>query len=302
MKLRELIFQMFSKISNPFFGRGIAARFPLAGRAYNFLYHYIKPLGVILTQVEGRKYYVDTKEDENSSRPLVIGAYERGVTSLFKELVNEGMVVLDIGAHIGYYTLIAAGIVGDRGKVYAFEAAPENFSLLLRNIEVNGYTNVIPIQKAVSNKIGVTTLFLGPLGYAGTHSIYNVHNKSVMIKVEVTSLDEFFKDIQCKIDLIKMDIEGAEMSALEGMANLIKRNTSLKIITEFYPKLLQIAGFSPDGFLNKLTDFGFKLFIISNQKPYIKAAEITNIMKSCKIALNLLCVRDEANRVLKRVF
>jgi FkbM family methyltransferase len=78
---------------------------------------------------------------------------------LFKGIVKEGMVVVDIGANIGYYTLIAAKLVGKSGIVYVFEPMPSNYECLCKNIEVNGYTNVVLIQKAVSNKYGIAKVW-----------------------------------------------------------------------------------------------------------------------------------------------
>jgi len=84
------------------------------------------------------------------------GRYERFTMQLFKEALAPGMVVCDIGAHIGIYSLLAAQHVGREGRVYAFEPDPRTFPYLVRNIEQNGFSNIIiPIKKAVSNHEGV---------------------------------------------------------------------------------------------------------------------------------------------------
>ena len=77
-----------------------------------------------------------------------------------REILKPGMVVLDIGANIGYHTLISSKLVGNTGKIYSFEPEPHNFKLLLKNIEINEFKNIIPINKALSNNIGSTKLFL----------------------------------------------------------------------------------------------------------------------------------------------
>jgi tRNA G37 N-methylase Trm5 len=87
---------------------------------------------------------------------MVNGAWERDTVRLFERILRAGDVVVDIGAHVGYFTLIAARSVGPEGRVYAFEPDPENYALLVRNIELNGYQNIMPIQKAVWN---LTDLF-----------------------------------------------------------------------------------------------------------------------------------------------
>jgi len=195
-------------------------------------------------------------------------AMEPGTVSLVKKLLKEGMTFLDLGAYRGYYTLLASKLVGEKGKVFAFEPEPENFAWLTMNLR--GKTNVNLIQKAVSNNVGTIKLFLSPSD-SSTHRIYDVDGKRKSIEVEVTTLDEFFKDKPYKIDLIKMDIEGAEMKALEGMTNIISK-------TEFYPKALQESGCSPVEFLNKLIEYGFKLYLIDDEKESVEPKSIDEIM------------------------
>ena len=82
------------------------------------------------------------------------GYYEPFITAFVKDMIKEGDIVIDIGAHIGYYTLLFSKLVGKTGKVFAFEAHPDNFTLLKQNVETNGYTNVVVENKAVSNYNG----------------------------------------------------------------------------------------------------------------------------------------------------
>ncbi|CEG11098.1 Methyltransferase FkbM (fragment) [groundwater metagenome] len=123
----------------------------------------------IVVDVKGNKMYIDPKRD-----PVIalydIGGYENAETQLFESRIKEGDVVLDIGANIGYYTLIAAKLVGVNGKVYAFEPDPTNFSFLKKSVEINNYKNVICEQKAVSNENGKVKLFLHKF-ITGAHTI-----------------------------------------------------------------------------------------------------------------------------------
>ena len=164
MKLRGLMFSIFSKIvrllSEKKFGK-----LPLAYEGFRFLYRYLRPRDVIdLIEVEGEKMYVDrgaivSKGTSTCVQALMRG-YEQLLTKLFKKEMKQGMIVVDIGAHIGYFTLLAARLVGETGRVFAFEPDPDNYSLLIKNVSVNGHDNVIPVQKAVSNKTGQVRLFL----------------------------------------------------------------------------------------------------------------------------------------------
>ena len=103
------------------------------------------------------------------------GVYEPCETEFVMNEIKKGDVVLDIGANIGYYTLIFARLVGEEGKVFAFEPDPENFALLKKNVEINGYHNVVLVQKAISNKTGKIRLFKFDDFKAG-HRIHDSHD------------------------------------------------------------------------------------------------------------------------------
>ena len=107
-------------------------------------------------EIEGRQMFLDSND---SLRLSINRVYEPSETKTIKTHVKKGDVVLDIGANIGYYTLIFAELVGEKGKVYAFEPDPTNFDLLRKNVEINGYRNITLIQKAVSNKNGKISFY-----------------------------------------------------------------------------------------------------------------------------------------------
>ena len=283
MKLRGLMFSIFSKIvrllSEKKFGK-----LPLAYEAFRFLYRYLRPRDVIdLIEVEGEKMYVDrgaiVSKGTSTCASALMRGYEQLVTKLFKQEIKQGMIVVDIGAHIGYFTLLAAKLVGEKGKVFAFEPDPDNYSLLIRNINVNGHDNAIPIQKAVSNKTGQVRLFLDGCS-PSCHSLYENHSqRGKFVNVDSITLDEFFEE-DSQIDFIKMDIEGAEMAALQGMDNLIKKSGNLKLVTEFNPNFLERAGYSPGEFLGKLTEYGFKLYDINEEKNAVEPCNADLLLKT----------------------
>jgi FkbM family methyltransferase len=199
--------------------------------------------------------------------------HERGTTALFRKIVREGDVVVDLGANIGYFTMLAARLVGKDGRVYAFEPEPRNYDLLLRNIELNGYQNVTAIQKAVADRPGSVKLFICPYD-TGHHTINKydgiqayrpdyVNKRKEFIEVEQVSLDEFFQEVTTPVDVIKMDVEGSEMLALDGMERLIKRNDDLSMLVEFFPLLISKMGQSPEEFVRRiLEDFEFEVSVV----------------------------------------
>jgi len=148
-------------------------------------------------------------------------------------------------------------------------------------------------KKAVLNKTGTTKLFLCRIN-KGDHRIYDSHDGREAVTVDATTLDAFWENEQYPIDVIKMDIQGAEMAALQGMTETVLKNDSLKIITEFWPKVLQSSGFSPLEFLNRLVGYGFTLYVITSKEPWIKPVGVTEVMEMCKNDefLNLFCQKS----------
>jgi len=190
-------------------------KIPLLRSAFQAVYNTFIPDKKILIEIFGQKMYVSLR-----ARHYIQGVFERGTTEVFKRVVKRGMTVFDIGANIGYYTLLARSLVGSEGRVFAFEPHPEAYEKLKENIKLNGYTNVIPLNKAVSNKSGRTKFYLH--SDSGRSSLLHPEDENKWIEVETIVLDEFIEREGVTPDIIKMDIEGAEPLALEGMRKLLK--------------------------------------------------------------------------------
>lgn len=198
---------------------------------------------------------------------MVRDNYEKQTTELFERIVKPGMVVFDIGAHVGYYTLLAARQIGDTGEVHAFEPEPSNFNLLAQNVEFNNYQNVECVNKVVSNDTGSIELFLTSLDN-GRYSIYN-HGlpKKRSVLTQSISLDDYVNEKNLtKIDLIKVDVEGAETDVLNGAIKLLNNRNVRNVIIEFNPGLLQNAGVSPREFLVKPSSWRFNISYIDEDK------------------------------------
>lgn len=299
--MERVKFAIFRKVGQFLSGSGID-KFPLVERSYDILYQLLLKLYKDITLIEvqgGHKMYIDPHIQHRYRKimrdVIVNGVWEEFETELFKKRVKKGMTVVDIGANWGWYTLIAAKLVGEKGKVYAFEPEPYNYDLLVKNIEINGYDNVIPVQKAVSNKVGTVKLFLMP-DLAGGHTIY-IFNHSLQrkfVEVETITLDEFFRDRNDKIAVIKMDAEGAEFAILQGMCEILGKNKAIEIFTEFWPEALKRFGYSSEGFLNGFMKYGFKLFYINEREKKIEPRDINGCIQAYldeNHAINLLCSR-----------
>ena len=287
--MRKLIFQMALKMYWFLQGRGVGKSLPLA-TVSNFAYRHLKTSGTILTSIQKHKMYI---------HPFYIFGFEKFETELFKSLIREGMVVVDIGAYAGYYSLVAANLVGEEGKVYAFEPNPENYVLLLKNLEVNRCQNVIPVQKAIADRNGRTRLFLAQEN-KGDSRLFDSNDGRESIIVDVTSLDAFFKERDYRVDVIKMDIQGSEMAALKGMTKILEKNDYLKILTEFWPNGIRMSGASPEEFLKKLVEFGFELYHINEKRKLIEPINVTCAMEMCKEdrdQINIFCKKRSFKKI-----
>jgi zona occludens toxin (predicted ATPase) len=109
-------------------------------------------------------------------------------------------------------------------------------------------------------------------------------------------LDDFFKDKENRIDIIKMDVEGAEMLVLQGMRGILNRKDDLKIFTEFYSIMLRRAGSSPEDYLKQLMSYGFKLFYINEKSKTLESIDIDRAMQidTEEKWTNFLCLRENA--------
>lgn len=233
-------------------------KLPGARGLFSPLVNFFKPNFVIFA---GNKIFIDKNDEVVSQRLIENKNWDAFETKIFCQSLKVGDVVVDVGAHIGFYTLLAAKIVGEAGKVYAFEPDSKNFSLLTKNVAANGYKNVILVNKAVSNKTGQAKLFIHPEN-TGDHRLYSAGDSRVSKTIETVSLDDYFANSSEKIDFIKLDIQGFEYQALSGSKKTISKQKNLKMITEFWPYGLAKSGDSANKLLSLLKELGFKLFII----------------------------------------
>lgn len=219
------------------------------------------------------------------------GTWEPGVIRCLETTLKPGMVVVDVGAHIGYFSLLAARKVGSTGRVYAFEPAPLNYSLLIRNITLNGYQNIVPVQKAISNHEGTATFFLHPDSVAHSLLAETCGRATKAIEVETITLDRFLTaEGWPPVHLAKLDIEGAEPAALEGMRGLLARNRTIRLIVEYIPHILQRAGHRPRRFLDTLRGLGFRVQMITDDGGLVDLSD--KLLDDPELRTELWCERN----------
>ena len=213
---------------------------------------------MVLWDVDTHKMYI-TPFDEGSGTSIVFGRNnQEGYRSVFEKCAKESKVIVDIRAHNGYHALMFAKIVGDEGTIYAFEPCSHNFSLLVKNIKLNGYKNIFPVKMAVYDKVGTARLYLF-ISSEG-HSLQVKRSRHIVI--ETTSLDKFFEDKGYRVDFIRMNVEGSEPKVLDGMHKILSLNPHLIIATEYNEADLIASGCSPEKFLDKIRDLGLNIYCI----------------------------------------
>jgi len=158
-------------------------------------------------------------------------AYEYPLQKYFNK-ITQGVFV-DVGSNIGKYAIKVANQLGTNGRVVAIEPEPSNFEMLTANVELNGLSNTTLLNVACWNKNERLKLCLGP-GFKGTgaHSV-KYHRSEDFIEVTASKLDDILKDLLIEhVDLMKIDVEGAEGEVLEGAEESLAENPHLKIIFE----------------------------------------------------------------------
>ncbi len=177
---------------------------------------------------------------------------------ILRKEISSSMTCMDLGANIGYITLLMADLVGPTGLVYAVEPDPFNFEFLKMNVDINGYSKIVKLDCiAISNKVGEIDFFPGKT--ASNLGSLSQHKKttSTPIKVKTDTLSNYFKE-RTFPSLIKMDIEGAEVLVLEGLFKTVStEKVPCKIIMELHPQFYPKKG-GLDFWLKKFFDVGFE--------------------------------------------
>ena len=197
---------------------------------------------------------------------LTLGCYEQFELKIFQSLLRPGMCVLDLGANIGLYSMVAAKAVGPEGRVVAVEPDERNCRFVEKTAKYNGFQNLTLVCKAVSDKTGGGKLYLCGDNKAD-HRIYDNNNLREAVEIELTSVDDLRKEKGIvKVDVMKMDIQGAEAMALRGMKTVLKANHDIRIIMELWPWGISQTGGQALDVLHEIRDLGFNIFEIDGNK------------------------------------
>lgn len=211
------------------------------------------------------------------------GNYEAYETSIILNNIKKGDIVVDIGANIGFHTILFANKVGPQGKVYAFEPDPVSYEILLKNINANNFKNVIAKPFAISDKKAKLILYKSENNY-GDNRVYDSDLPTTKIKVQADSLDNLFSTIIKegeRVSLLKIDTQGFEPFVIQGAKKLIKKYKPI-LFFEYWPYGYHSSKSNGTEMLNYLKKIYKDLYLIDDNNEEIKKVNIKFINKYCE--------------------
>ena len=194
------------------------------------------------------------------------GLTEPETREAFAELLRPAMTVLDVGAYVGQFSLVAARAMHDQGRIVAFEPMPSVFAQLERNIRANGYRSIVPMQLAISDTVGIARFYVY-IGSTDQSSLIPLSSGAVSMDVPVTTIDAIAAELTGAVHLIKIDVEGNELSALRGGRETLRLYRSALIIE--ISRHQRAAGYSGEQVKSFLDQYGYDVFrIAAKRTPY----------------------------------
>ncbi len=246
------------------------------------------PPVTVLTEFEGLRFWFNLR-DRMVGQTIAQGCYEPEVTSVVRRVVTPGMNCLDLGANLGYFTVLLGSIVGPKGCVHAFEPFPSNYDLLSRNVCENHLEVIAHLHRVAAHdkredcilhfraddlNDNFGSMFVGE----------STHDASSLASLTCAGerVDEMAPS-GLPIHFVKMDIEGAEVRALRGMTCILERDHP-KMVIELNEQGLMNSGHSPDELIKALKSFGYNIWDIGTQAEFVLDSD-----RKSSIFTNLLC-------------
>ncbi len=233
-----------------------------------WIFHQLSWRWLIRTKIHESYMYLNAYDPGISTMLLTEGTREPGHVAQVRGNITPGMNGIDLGANIGYYALIEAQLIGPKGMVFAIEPDLNNLDLLNKNIKANSYEDRFKVfQYLIGDKDGTGKLQMSAL--SNRHSV-STDSRGDFVEVPMITLDTFMKKNGLgpeNINFLRMDIEGYEVMAFQGMNTLMSSKTPLKVFIEFHPGWYGRWGWTFERFLDYLESCGLKVRSLSYKSP-----------------------------------
>lgn len=226
---------------------------------------------------------VHGSQDQHVSRRIrEDGIWEPYETSLLLRFLRPGDVFVDVGANIGYFSVLAASVVGKQGAVFAFEPDPNNYRLLCANAQLNGFDgNIVAVEAALADTAGEGRLFLSE-DNLGDHQVYAGDEDRDSVPITLQRGSDYFAGRIKQLDLLKIDTQGSEFQVIEGLMPLLAGlQTKPRIIVELTPHSLRQAGASGRMLMELLGTLGQPFWMIDHVEHCLIASSCEALAVWC---------------------
>ncbi len=232
-----------------------------ATRQGHRLYAYLDPRTALTTLHDGQLIFVDPLDEHLTPSIVAYGRWESWVERAIRRVLKSGDRVIEVGANVGYYTLIMGALIGPTGRLDAFEANPQMARLLRRSVICSGRAAAVTVHESiVADRPGAMQLYVsaraGGAGNLVEHG-WNIGGDTQVIDCEAVRLDDQFEGET--IDFIRLDTEGAEILILNGALGLLRRCASIKLCVEWSVGMMGMRGDVP-ALVTALDEMGFRFW------------------------------------------
>jgi FkbM family methyltransferase len=229
----------------------------------------------------GAKMLVDTRDAMVTPWLVLDGLWESHATGWLQQALGPGQVFVDVGANVGYFTLLAGSLVGPQGRVVAVEAHPRLAELLRRNVIINGrhgYTTTwqrAAWSEATDLKLHMRENFASNSSVAtiGPDALTRLGDTEEIVEVQAVRLDDLLADVP-HIDIMKVDVEGAEVQVFTGLERTLNANPHITILFEWSPAQIEDVGDEPAALVALLTTRGFTFRLLEDDLRSIDGAAL----------------------------
>jgi FkbM family methyltransferase len=240
----------------------------------------------------GKGRIVVDRNDKTSRRLFYLGTYENEVGTVLASYLRPGMTFLDVGANVGIFSILAAQLVGPTGRVFSFEPELNNFRRFVRNLSINHFTNITVNRLALMDRVGSISLkVLAEDGWGmyssvgeplrGVKDPKGLSGHIVRQRVECSTLDDFVRQNRLgRIDMVKVDVEGAELSILKSGKRLLGGESAPVLIVEFNRITTRACGYDLVTLKKYLEALGYTLYrVIEEGRTLARVTDVLGISR-----------------------